>query len=291
MDIRLVSTDFDSTLVGHGATVPFVPELIDALRTLRQHGVIWVINTGRSPRLLDHGLAEFGWPIRPDFAITSEREVCRPAENGATGRDGTSWADFGDWNDRCARDHAELFDAARPLMDEVLAFLNAETGATPLYDPTPSAEAPEQPAGLVAADEPEMDRIAAFLDALRPRCPKLAYQRNKIYLRFCHADYDKGVALGELGRLLGIPAEAIFAVGDHHNDLPMLDGRHARHVACPGNAIDEVKSLVRTAGGWVAEAPCSLGVVEALRRYFPAELNGHVTLTSDSRDAAEREKF
>ena len=71
----------------------------------------------------------------------------------------------------------------------------------------------------------------------------------------------------------------------------MLDGKHARHVACPGNAIDEVKSLVRAAGGWVAEGPCSLGVVEALRRYFPAELNGHVALRSDSRDAAERGKF
>ncbi len=283
-----MSTDFDSTLVGHGAEVPFAPELIDALQRLREHGVIWVINTGRSPSLLDHGLAEYAWPIRPDFAITSEREVCQPALNGNPGRDGTSWADFGDWNDRCAQAHAELFDAARPLMDEVLAFLSAETGATPLFDPTPTAESPEQPAGLVAADEPEMDRIAAFLDALRPRCPKLAYQRNKIYLRFCHADYDKGVALGELGRLLGIPPEATFAIGDHHNDLAMLDGRHARHVACPGNAIDEVKARVRATGGWVAERPVSLGVVEALRRYFPTVLDAGAAFASDGRLIAER---
>ncbi|MBV9659361.1 MAG: HAD family phosphatase [Verrucomicrobia bacterium] len=270
-NIRLVSTDFDSTLVDHDKPQPFAPELIAVLRTLRRHGVFWVINTGRSPRLLDHGLTEYGWPIRPDFAITSEREICRPADekNGLPGRDGTTWADYGDWNERCARDHEELFAAARPLMRDVLAFLTNETCATPLFDPTPSAEAGEQPAGLVAADEPEMDRIAAFLDSLRPRCPKLGYQRNKIYLRFCHADYDKGVALAELGRMLGLEADAIFAVGDHHNDLSMLDGRHARHVACPANAIDEVKAAVQRAGGHVASAPCSLGVIEALRRHFP----------------------
>lgn len=265
--IRLLSTDFDSTLVAHEEPQPVAAACLDRLEALRAKGLVWAVNTGRSPRLLDHGLQEFGFPRRPDFALTSEREVLCPAKVPGTGRDGTDWEDFGDWNERCERAHAELFDAARPLMDEILRFLERETDAHALYDPTPTAEASQQPAGLVAADEPEMDRIAAFLKSLRPRCPKLGYQRNKIYLRFCHADYDKGVALAELGRLLGIGPEAILAVGDHYNDLSMLDGRHARHVACPNNAIEEVKAAVRAAGGHVAAAPCSLGVLEALERY------------------------
>ena len=62
-------------------------------------------------------------------------------------------------------------------------------------------------------------------------------------------------------------AAGIFAVGDHQNDLPMLDGTHARHVACPGNAIDPVKRAVRAAGGYVAREPYSAGVIEALRFY------------------------
>ena len=266
--IRLLSTDFDSTLVDHLEPSPVAPAFLDKLESLRANGLVWAVNTGRSPRMLDHGLREFGFPRRPDFALTSEREVLRPAAVPGSGRDGTDWEDFGDWNQRCERAHAELFDSERDVVDEVLAYVERKTGAHALFDPTPTAAASRQPAGLVAADEPEMDRIAAFLDDLRvTRGSKLSYQRNKIYLRFCHANYDKGVALAELGRLLDIGPEAILAVGDHHNDVPMLTGRHARHVACPGNAIDEVKSVVRAAGGMVADGPCSLGVLEVLGRY------------------------
>ena len=55
------------------------------------------------------------------------------------------------------------------------------------------------------------------------------------------------------------------------NDLSMLDGRYARWPAAPGNAIDEVKEAVRKAGGYVATARCSDGVVEALRHFFEVE--------------------
>ena len=47
----------------------------------------------------------------------------------------------------------------------------------------------------------------------------------------------------------------------------MLTGVHARHVACPANSIDEVKRIVRAAGGYVARAGYSAGVIEALRFY------------------------
>ncbi|MFL6531658.1 MAG: HAD family hydrolase, partial [Chthoniobacterales bacterium] len=106
-----------------------------------------------------------------------------------------------------------------------------------------------------------------FIDEARAPHPKFHYQRNTIYLRFCHADYHKGAALEELQRLLGISREATFAAGDHHNDVSMLDGRYAAMPACPANAIEEVKDAVRGAGGFVAESCCGSGVYEALR-YF-----------------------
>ena len=56
------------------------------------------------------------------------------------------------------------------------------------------------------------------------RLPDFCFQRNSIYLRFCHVDYHKGSALGELCRLEQIPADSVFAAGDPFNDISMLDG-------------------------------------------------------------------
>ncbi|PYL60195.1 MAG: HAD family phosphatase, partial [Verrucomicrobia bacterium] len=86
-----------------------------------------------------------------------------------------------------------------------------------------------------------------------------------------HADYHKGAALGELARLLGVPREHIFASGDHHNDISMLDGRVAAMPSCPANAIPEVRNAVRNAGGYVAQKACGAGVHEALLHFASSE--------------------
>lgn len=260
--VRLISTDFDGTLVEHGTPTPFSPLLAEVFSALRARGVRWVINTGRSLASLEEGLDAFAFPIQPDYVITAEREVFRPASRGR------GWEDYGDWNDRCARAHDELFAAATPLLREVVAFVQCETRAAIQYGRrTQGRGTAREPAGIIANDDAEMDHIVALLDDLRAGMPQFSYQRNSIYLSFCHADYDKGTALAELGRLLGIGAESTFAVGDHQNDLPMLDGVHARHVACPANSIARVKAAVRATGGYVAREPYSAGVIEALGYY------------------------
>src|SRR6185295_14060430 len=98
--------------------------------------------------------------------------------------------------------------------------------------------------------------------------PKFDYQRNGIYLRFCHSDYHKGAALAELARLIDIPRENIFAAGDHHNDVSMLDGRVAAMASCPANAIPEVKAAVGEAGGYIATLEHGAGVHQALRHFM-----------------------
>jgi hydroxymethylpyrimidine pyrophosphatase-like HAD family hydrolase len=71
--------------------------------------------------------------------------------------------------------------------------------------------------------------------------------------------------------LLDVPRENIFAAGDHHNDISMLDGKVAAMPSCPANAIDEVKDAVRTAGGYVAQHEHGAGVHEALRHFSDAQ--------------------
>ena len=251
--IQLISTDFDGTLVSHASDPFFNRDCMELIRELQCGGAIWAINTGRSVALLEEGLEDFAFPLQPDFILTSERDVFRPAADG--------WEPFGDWNARCAQAHAELYDSASVILAEVIDFVSRQTKARVIYEA-------DEPAGLIATSEEEMDRPAEFIDQAKAKEPKFHYQRNTVYLRFCHTDYHKGTALEELSRLTKIPHAAIFAAGDHHNDLPMLDGRYAGLPACPANAIAEVKEAVRCAGGWVAEKEFGAGVHEALQHFL-----------------------
>jgi hypothetical protein len=227
---------------------------MELIRELQNAGALWAINTGRSVDLLESGLTDFSFPIRPDFILTTERDVFRPGGNGDT------WEPFGDWNERCARDHAELFSSANSVLAEVVDFVTRETKARLIYDA-------ERLEGLVAENDKEMGRIVEFIEGARASHPNLDYQRNTVYLRFCHADYHKGAALAELARLLEVPRENIFASGDHHNDISMLDGKIAGMSSCPANAIQEVQDAVRNAGGYVAKKEYGAGVHEALLHF------------------------
>jgi hypothetical protein len=253
--IRLLSTDFDGTLVSRATEPVFDAQCMKLIRELQDAGAVWAINTGRSVDLLETGLAEFALPIRPDFILTTERNVFRP------GRDGANWEPFGEWNERCARDHAELFSSAEPVLAEFVNFTTKETKARLIYN----SEGLE---GVAAESEDEMERLTDFIRRARSGHRKLDYQRNGIYLRFCHADYHKGAALAELARLLEVPREKIFAAGDHHNDVSMLDGRFAAMASCPANAIPEVQNAVRNARGYIARKDHGAGVHEALLHFM-----------------------
>lgn len=255
--IRLLSTDFDGTLVDHFATPPVAPALFELFAALQRCGVHWAVNTGRDLRFALDGLREFAFPIEPDYILTNEREIFHRNPHG-------EWQDYGDWNHRCLQAHERMFEAEAPFLNEVLRFLNHETRAETIYEN-------DKPVGFMAQTDEEMDRVIEHIHRARQPGSLFHYQRNTIYLRFCHAHYSKGAALGELCRLTRITPAETFTAGDHHNDLSMLDGRYARWPMAPGNAIEEVKAAVRKAGGYVAAARCSDGVVEALRHFFEKE--------------------
>src|SRR5712691_4931407 len=168
--IQLLSVDFDGTLVSRAGEPVLDAQCMELIRELQEAGAIWAINTGRSVDLLESGLTDFSFPIRPDFILTTERDVFRPGQNGS------NWEAFGDWNDRCAREHNELFVSAEPVLAEVVDFVTQRTKARLIYN----SEGLE---GLVAENDEEMSRITQFIEQARAKHPKLDYQRNTVYLR------------------------------------------------------------------------------------------------------------
>lgn len=253
--IHLLSTDFDGTLIGHGSDGLCTAAFAEALDHHSRAGAFWAVNTGRSLWHALEGLERFAAPVQPVFIITNEREIYRKAEE--------EWEAHGGWNEICRRRHEELF--AHPesigIISEIERMLDSLAGASMIYEN-------DLPAGLVTGDEKSMEWIAREIAGFcAAAVPDFHFQRNTIYMRFCHRDYHKGSALAELCRLEGLCADHVFAAGDHFNDLSMLDGRHAAMPACPSNAIEEVKELVFRSGGYVAAQPCADGVAEALGHY------------------------
>jgi hypothetical protein len=102
------------------------------------------------------------------------------------------------------------------------------------------------------------------LNTFCARFPQLTVVRNDVYARFSHAAYNKGTALGELARRHGLAASAVFAAGDHLNDLPMLSSNYARWLAAPQNAVEPVKEAVTRQRGFVSRFAHGEGVAEGL---------------------------
>jgi len=96
--------------------------------------------------------------------------------------------------------------------------------------------------------------------------------RNGHWVIVTHADFGKGTVLREAARGLGLARDRILALGDQPNDLDMLDGVSAAYVGCPASADPEVQRTVRSAGGWVADAPGPAGSAQLIRRFAEAVL-------------------
>ena len=250
--MKLISTDFDGTLIDPAANCP--EELIDLLGELKRAGVVWAINTGRTLEHTLEGLRECSISTAPDFVLANERDIFCPSN----GREG--WKPLDDWNRRSNQAHHALHERAAPVLTRIHDFIRRETGAEPVIEDRKFM-------GVIGRHVGEMDAIVEVIVEYGRAIPELAFQRNEVFLRFCHADYHKGAVLGEVSRKTGIPADDVFAVGDNHNDLDMLDGRFARLVACPANSVEEVKTSVRNASGYISPLSYGEGVRDALLHY------------------------
>ena len=247
--LKLISTDFDGTLYAECSHPPIPKRLLTLIGELQEAGAKWVINTGRDLSSLTEALTHAEVSIQPDYLVLVEREIHV--------NEGSRFVGLAEWNGACARDHAELFTRVRPDLPHLAGWINRRFRAT-VYEDAYS------PFCLIASDNREADVIHDFLSDYCRGVPQLAVVRNDVYARFSHQAYNKGTALAELTRRLGLEVNAIFAAGDHHNDLPMLSRDLARWLAAPSNAIEAVKRAVRRQKGFVSELAHGDGVADAL---------------------------
>src|SRR6516225_6904743 len=85
--VRLLSMDFDGTLIRDWAPPPFPVELVHALNRLREQGASIAVNTGRSIYLVEQGLRYTGCPI--SHSRPNEKSSAGPIQDGRTLASGT----------------------------------------------------------------------------------------------------------------------------------------------------------------------------------------------------------
>lgn len=250
-----MSFDFDGTLHDPNEQPSVLPQLFSLLASLQaERKAVWGINTGRSLPYTLEGLLEERFPFHPDFIIAREREIYFPNSSG-------NWTPDLEWNDACHHAIETLLEESKPLMDRIRHLVGEQTGAEWI-------EQQGEHASLIARTEAEMEWIAQQVEAMVPADSSLGWQRNSIYLRFGHKGFQKGSSLAAVARHFSLAPEAIFAIGDSHNDIEMLDRDVAGMIACPANAIDEIIAHVRSQDGYVSQHSHSKGVIEAIQHYL-----------------------
>jgi HAD superfamily hydrolase (TIGR01484 family) len=253
LPIQLISTDFDGTIFAEFENPSISPKFLEIIADLQGQGVKWVINTGRDMSSLMEALGRAKISVQPDYLVLVEREI--------HSHDGICYVGLEEWNARCTRSHEELFAHVIPDLTRITEWIYSRYQAT-VYEDVFS------PFCLIASNNDDAEAIHEYLTEYCRTLPHLTVVRNDVYSRFSHSAYNKGTALAEVTRRLGIKPEQVFAAGDHWNDLPMLLHKYARWLASPSNAIEPVKAQVRKQGGRVSELSHGNGVAEVLAGFL-----------------------
>ena len=253
LPIRLISTDFDGTLFAEFENPPVPEKLQQIIGSLQARGAKWVINTGRDMSNLMEALGRAAISIEPDYVVLVEREIHLHHDS--------QYVPVEPWNSECARAHAEIFAKVMPDLPRIVAWINARFHAR-IY------EDPYSPFCLIAGNNGDADVIHKYLDEYARAIPGLTVVRNDVYARFCHQSYNKGTALAEVARRLGVGSHQTFAAGDHLNDLPMLSSEYAAFLAAPANAVEPVRETVQRQKGYVSPLSHGTGVADALEFFM-----------------------
>src|ERR1043166_4918143 len=196
LSIRLIPTGFAGPLHAEHEAPPVPHDLQELIASLQVRGAKWVINTGRDLGSLMEALGRAHLRIKPDYVVVVEREIYCHEE--------TRFVDHAPWNNQCRAMHAELFKRVSLDVPRLSAWVDERQRATVYADSY-------SPFCIIADTNDEMDAIQAMMEAYTAEVPGLTVVRNDVYSRFSHMEFNKGTALGELGRMLGVAAAEIFA--------------------------------------------------------------------------------
>ncbi len=257
---ELVCLDFDGTIMRYDQPPDhFHPDVIDALNRLQEANIQWISNSGRDfvsqLDIIGHSRDAYGLTAMPLAILHSESYIHLRAEDSYSGLD--------HWNEGMK---ADLESLQVRLVDEIKHDIEELVGR---HESAQSIYYEQAAVFTHRGHEDERHRFITELHAVLEAIDGAHVIQNGEFIAVIHQRAGKGNLLRAYLEYSEISPSAVLAIGDHDNDITMLDGRVTPHVACPGNAFPPVREVVRQAGGYLAEAHGPSGTVEALQFYFP----------------------
>ena len=260
MNPTMLCLDFDGTILRYEDPPEHIhPDIVAALNTLGDAGIEWMANSGRTMEgqyeILQHTARTYGLRHWPSAILHSECFIHR-RENGR-------YISLDAWNTKA---QADMLSVQQVLNSQCKETMNRLIRT---YAPMETQFLDVATVFHMAGDEMRRQSFIADLHGLLSCVPHAQLIQNGEWISIIHANVGKGHLLRAYMDHRKISPDHVLAVGDHGNDISMLDGTVTPHVACPGNAYGPTQDAVRRAGGYVAKAHGPVGSLEAFRHYFP----------------------
>lgn len=257
---KYLCMDFDGTIMRYDPWPDhFDPEIVAALNALQGAGVPWIANSGRTLdgqlEILTHTADAWGLEHWPVAILHGECYIHV--------RQGHDYVSLDDWNDAAHQNLRFVQDALRDghksRLDQII---NDYAPHEVFFNETVAVF-------RMGGEEQQRQAFMTELQHLLADIPEAHLIQNTEWISIIHRCVGKGNLIKGYMNHLGENAADVLAIGDHGNDISMLDGSVTPLVACPGNAYEPTQRAVREAGGFIAAGPAAQGTLEAIHHFFP----------------------
>jgi hypothetical protein len=123
-----------------------------------------------------------------------------------------------------------------------------------------------------------------ILRAQMTGCPHVYAIRQDDTIEMQVAAFDKGLALAELVRHLGVSSRDVLAIGDGDNDICMMEESVAGMTGCPANSGWSVMQAVQGRHGHISKLLSLAGVVDIIQAYQGGGVCNDIPVTGWNKD-------
>ena len=271
MTIKLIAIDIDGTLINskHEIT-PFTKEVI---HRVRKQGIRVALCTGRPFLGAQRYVNELGLDLEEEYLITYNGALIQNTLTkevfhhiGLTGEDYQRIAKLA--MEIGAHFHALDLDAIYTSNRDMSRYTGRDSYFTTmpiLYRTLEEIQEKDTFTKIMLIDEP------AILDEAIAKIPSAFYEEYTIfksepfYCEILNKRASKGQAVQRLAASLQIAQQEIMTIGDHPNDLDMV--QYAGIGVAMGNAVDELKKIA----DYITSTNDEDGAAKAIEKFILAE--------------------